>query len=222
DSVRPFMGKSKFEFRLFGRAYFGRKTEIELYGRELRGYVYVDLNRAARGAAAYERCAPEEVGEMGGFKRDWLSVRFGFFALVSTRDEQPGDMLASFLSALSLHAGLAEGGRGQLPDELWDAEAERGRILFSMLAESALGHVRRRMTDAGPLSAAAGGPAGDGRPDPAVLWERTQDLFCLDNGSGLALVDAPSPAAADCFALLGEKVPAALDLEAFRRKLGFR
>ena len=193
EEVRPYLGKSKFEFTYEGRTFFGRKVPLTLFGRSLFLYHYVDAERAARGLQEFTRCYPDEFESLGGFKKDWLANRFGYFVLVSSRDLTEEQLLADYCRQTAVYDRLAAIPKGA------SEPVRRGRILFACLQcclEQSISEVL----------------AGKGM-SCAELFAKTQALLCLASGSGTFLVETPSQEVSSCFELLDMKVPACVQAE---------
>ncbi len=207
EHVRPCMGRRRYEFSCAGRAYFGRRVEASLFGRQLGLCLYVDRDRAARGAAEFMRRHPGEHDELGGFRKDWLAARYGFFALLSNQDETPERVLEKALERVELHDGLLFPAAGRSRPAAGDACGDaRGGMFLDVVAAV----VRR-----GAAARAASGGMSLRR-----LLAALRSLRARAGGEGLMLVDTPDARVADCFALLGAAVPACLRLKDFRASLG--
>ncbi len=198
EYVRPYLGKAKFEFMLEGRRYFGRQIPFSLYGRNIYVTSYVDLERARQGFKEYNSLYPNEVSDLGGFKKEWLAGRFGYFALASSAPLPEKELLGTYLGHSRRYASFA----GLCPNG--SPAARRGAILFACIQDCINQAIRKTLA------------AQNSTPDE--LFAAVQPLFCLPSDTG-CLTDTPSDKARECFAILGMQVPACVSPEKFRQEL---
>ncbi len=199
EHVRPYLGKAKFEFSLEGRRYFGRQFPFSLYGRNIYVTLFVDLEKARQGFKEYSTLYPNEVSDMGGFKKEWLAGRFGCFALASSQPLPEKELLGTYLE---------ESRRYQYFASLMVAEPaaiRRGAILFACIQCCIEQGIRRTLEENGST--------------PGDLFAAVQPLFCLPSDTGMCLTDTPSDKAREFFAILGLQVPACVSPEKFRQEL---
>ncbi len=200
EYVRPFLGKAKFEFSLEGRRYFARQIPFSLYGRNVFITNFVDLEKARLRFKEYSTLYPNEVDDLGGFKKEWLASRFGYFALLSSAPLPEKELLGTYLEQSRRYeyfAGLCPGGQ---------PAAGRGAVLFASVQCCISQGIRTALAARNTT--------------PEELFAATRPLFCLPSDTGLCLTDTPSDKARDCFAVLGIQVPACVTPEKFRQELG--
>ena len=203
EHVRPYLGKAKFEFSLGGRRYFGRQIPFSLYGRNIYVTLFVDLERARQGFKEYSTLYPNEVGDMGGFKKEWLAGRFGCFALASSKPLPEQELLGTYLEQNRRYQHFAR----LSPAE--PAAIRRGAILFACIQCCTEQGIKRVLEEKGRT--------------PGELFAAVQPLFCLPtdtaSATGMCLTDTPSDKARESFAILGVQVPACVAPEKFRQEL---
>ena len=203
EHVRPYLGKAKFEFSLGGRRYFGRQIPFSLYGRNIYVTLFVDLEKARQGFKEYSTLYPNEVDDMGGFKKEWLAGRFGCFALASSKPLPEQELLGTYLEQNRRYQHFAR----LSPAE--PAAIRRGAILFACIQCCTEQGIKRVLEEKGRT--------------PGELFAAVQPLFCLPtdtaSATGMCLTDTPSDKARESFAILGVQVPACVAPEKFRQEL---
>ncbi len=199
EHVRPYLGKAKFEFSLEGRRYFARQVPFSLYGRNVYITHFVDLEKARLRFKEYSTLYPNEVDDLGGFKKEWLASRFGYFALLSSAPLPEKELLGTYLGQSRRYEYFAS-----LCHDCQPA-ARRGAILFASV---------QCLISQGIKSALAGH-----NTTPEEVFAAIQPLFCLPSDTDLCLTDTPSDKVRDCFAILGIAVPACVSPEKFRQEL---
>ncbi len=203
EYVRPYLGKARFEFSLEGRRYFGRQIPFSLYGRNIYVTIFVDFERARQGFKEYNTLYPNEVSDLGGFKKEWLASRFGCFTLVSSQPLPEQELLGTYLEQSRRYQYFASLCHAK------SATIRRGAILFACIQCCIEQGIRRTM---------------EGKDStPEELFAAVQPLFCLpaDTASDtvMCLTDTPSDKARECFAILGIQVPACVSPEKFSQEL---
>lgn len=201
EYVRPYLGRARFEFSLEGRRYFGRQIPFSLYGRNIYVTIFVDLERARQGFKVYSTLYPNEVGDLGSFKKEWLASRFGCFALASSQPLPEQELLGTYLEQSRRYQSFAS----LCPAE--PAAIRRGAILFACIQCCIEQGIRRTLEEKDST--------------PEELFAAVQPLFCLpsDTDTGMCLTDTPTDKTRECFAILGIQVPACVSPEKFRQEL---
>ncbi len=83
------MANAKHEFIRAGHTYFAKRYETEVLAVPVHAYVYVDRDNALLGSRNWRLNHEEEYERMTDAEKNWLSVRFGFFVLISTEARGP-------------------------------------------------------------------------------------------------------------------------------------
>ena len=206
EHVRPCLGKARFEFSLEGRRYFGRQIPFSLYGRNIYVTIFVDPERARQGFKEYSTLYPNEVSDLGGFKKEWLASRFGCFALASSQPLPEQELLGTYLEQSRRYQYFAS----LCPAE--PAAIRRGAILFACIQGCIEQGIRRTLEEKDS--------------SPEELFQAVQPLFCLPtdttstaSDTGMCLTDTPTDKARESFAILSIQVPACISPEKFRQEL---
>lgn len=72
------------------------RKEIELFGQKEYAYIYVDQYNALKCFSDYLSEHEDEYAELKVKDKDWMTVKFGYFVLVSNLDLSPKDLLTEY------------------------------------------------------------------------------------------------------------------------------
>ena len=206
--VKGQVGRGKYAFARGGHAYFGRAFDRELFGVPARLFVYVDKENALARHRQLMAESPERWEAMSPSEKDWEASRGGFFVLVSCGgpDEGPAEALDRYHSRTEVESVFKTSKEyiGLLPLSKWSDLTVRGKILHDTIATIALLQVRRAMAAAGATWSVSD------------LWGKSSALMCYRSGGSL-MVETPTKQVRERWGALGVKVPAKVDVGAFRK-----
>ena len=77
--------------------YFGYRKPIELFGQPLYTYVYADHKHAMQRFRDYLIDHQEEYEALENHEKDWYTVKFDYFVLISNIDNSGGTAHSVFL-----------------------------------------------------------------------------------------------------------------------------
>lgn len=204
---RTALDKGKYRFVRGGHVYFGKKKEIELFGQRIFAYVYVDKHNALQRERDYMLNHPDEYGVLKDKDRDWLSVRFGYFVLLSNRELEPAELLTEYFGRTDIEGVIKTSKEylGLLPLSKWTVDTVRGKILHDIIDTIIYLNLRKAIDRKGISVSEVTG--------------RTQSLMCIKNRHGEILVETPGKKVREYYQLFGEIVPASLKISDFRKKI---
>lgn len=205
--VKGQVNRGKYAFVRAGHTYFGRHFEREVQGAACHLYVFVDKDNALSCLRQTMSERPEEYGAMLERDKDWEQVRGGYFVLISNMEEMtPKQALDAYFGRMEIEQVFktAKDHLRLLPLSKWSEQAMRGKILHDVICTAALLDVRKAIA------------AADRGWSPTDLWGKTSSLMCFRNGPSLVL-ETPSRQCRQRFEALGYKVPAKVDVAAYRR-----
>ena len=109
--VKDLIGKGKYAFVRKHHAYFGIKKKIELFEKPVYAYVYVDQYNALKRFSDYLVDHEDEYAELKVKDKDWYTVKYGYFVLISNIDTSPKDLLSDYygrtdISSLKLRRSI--------------------------------------------------------------------------------------------------------------------
>ncbi len=204
---RPSLDKGKYRFVRGGHVYFGKRKEIVLFGEKVYAYVYVDKHNALQRERNFMLDHPDEYDAMKDKEKDWLSVRFGYFVLLSNKKLTPAELLTDYFGRTDIEGVIKTSKEylGLLPLSKWTVDTVRGKILCDIMNTIIFLNMRKTLDDSG-LSV-------------SEITGRTQSLMCFRNKHGEILVETPNKKVKAYYKLLGEAIPASLKISDFRKKV---
>ena len=204
---RTSLDKGKYRFVRGGHVYFGKRKEIDLFGEKVYAYVYVDRHNALQRERNFMLDHPDEYAAMKDKEKDWLSVRFGYFVLLSNKNLTPAELLTDYFGRTDIEGVIKTSKEylGLLPLSKWTVDTVRGKILSDIMNTIIFLKMRKALDDSG-LSV-------------SEITGRTQSLMCFRNKHGEILVETPNKKVKAYYKLLGETIPASLKISDFRKKV---
>ena len=204
---RTSLDKGKYRFVRGGHVYFGKRKEVDLFGEKIYAYVYVDKHNALQRERNFMLDHPDEYSAMKDKEKDWLSVRFGYFVLLSNKRLTPAELLTDYFGRTDIEGVIKTSKEylGLLPLSKWTVDTVRGKILSDIMNTIIFLGMRKALDDSG-LSI-------------SEITGRTQSLMCFRNKHGEILIETPNKKVKAYYKLLGETVPAYLKISEFRKKV---
>ena len=197
------MSNAKYEFIRQGHTYFGKHIETEVFGFKMHAYVYVDKDNALEGSRNYRLNHSMEYEKMTDKEKNWYSVRFGFFILLSTELKEADEKLDDYFGRTRIENVFKTSKEylDLLPLSKWSDLTVRGKLLSDIITTIALLQLRSRLSGPGIST--------------NKLIGKTQSLMCMKKRDGTILVEVPNKQAKEFYQKLKVKVPASLDLEKY-------
>ena len=201
------LDKGKYRFVRGGHVYFGKRKEIEIVGEKIFAYVYVDKHNALQRERNYMLDHPEEYAALKDKEKDWMSVRFGYFVLLSNRKLELVDLLTEYFGRTDIEGVIKTSKEylGLLPLSKWSVDTVRGKILSDIINTIVLLNMRKALDESG-LSV-------------SEVTGKAQSLMCFRNKHGEILIETPNKKVKTYYKLIGETIPASLKIKDFRRKV---
>jgi hypothetical protein len=193
------IGKGKYEFVQRHHAYFGKKIPVEIFGQREYAYVYVDHNNALRRYSEYLLDHEEEYASMKDKDKDWYTVRFGYFVLLSNIDTNPAELLKEYFSRTTIEMVFKTQKEylDLLPLSKWSDQTVRGKILSDVINTVVLLSFRKAVNEGGYST--------------SEIIGATQSLMCFRNRDGMVTVETPGKKVRQYYKLAGIEVPAHVD-----------
>lgn len=194
--------KGKYQFIRKDHTYFGRKKKITLFGKyEEYAYVYVDHNNALLRFRNYLEEHEEEYVAMKDKDKDWMTVKYGYFVLLSNIDTTPEDLLYRYFCRTEIETVFKTSKEylELLPLSKWTDQTVRGKILHDIIDTIVLLLVRKEMEAVGIST--------------SRLFGKTQSLMCFKNHNEEAIVEVPNKKVKEYYKLLEISIPNYVDLK---------
>lgn len=201
--LKPQIGKGKYEFVQRRHAYFGKKVEIEIFGQKEYAYVYVDHNNALKRYSEYLLDHEDEYLSMKDKDKDWYTVKFGYFVLVSNIDTSPAELLNEYFSRTSIEMVFKTQKEylDLLPLSKWTELTVRGKILSDVINTIVLLSFRKQIKEGGYST--------------SEIFGAAQSLMCFRNKNGTVTVETPAKKVKQYYKLSGIEIPAHVDTKKY-------
>ena len=198
--VKDLIGRGKYEFVRKHHAYFGYRKEIELFGQREYAYVYVDQYNALKRFSDYLSEHEDEYAEMKVKDKDWMTVKYGYFVLVSNMDMTPKDLLSAYFGRTDIEVVFKTGKEylDLLPLSKWTDLTVRGKILHDIINTICLLEIRKALMQSGR--------------SVSEIIGRCQSLMCYRNSKGVVTVETPSKQVKEYYRLFRMEAPAHINL----------
>lgn len=201
------IGKGKYEFVQRRHAYFGKKVPVEVFGQQEYAYVYVDHNNALKRYSDYLLEHEEEYLSMKDKDKDWYTVRYGYFILLSNINTSPAELLKEYFSRTTIEMVFKTQKEylDLLPLSKWTDLTVRGKILSDIINTIVLLSFRKEVKEGGYSTSEIIGAA--------------QSLMCFRNRDGMVTVETPGKKVKQYYKLSGIEVPAHVDTGKYIRNV---
>ena len=208
--VKDLIGKGKYAFVRKHHAYFGIKKKITLFENPIYAYIYVDQYNALKRFSDYLVEHEDEFDELKVRDKDWYTVKYGYFVLVSNIDATPKELLSEYFCRTEIEVVFktAKEYLDLLPLSKWTDATVRGKILHDIIDTTAVLLLRKSMRQSG-LST-------------SEIIGRCQSLMCCRKKDGTITVETPSKQVKEYYGLLGLSVPAHVKEDTCKKKIGLK
>lgn len=198
--VKDLIGKGKYAFVRNHHIYFGFRKEIELFGQSEYAYIYVDQYNALKRFGDYLSEHEDEYIGMKVKDKDWMTVKYGYFVLVSNVDLSPKELLTEYFGRTDIEVVFKTSKEylDLLPLSKWTNQTVRGKILHDIISTICLLELRKQLLPSGR--------------SVSEIIGRCQSLMCFRNNKGIVTVETPSKQVKEYYKLLHTEVPAHVDL----------
>ena len=201
--VKDLIGKGKYAFVRKNHTYFGLRKEIDVFGQQEYAYVYVDQNNALKRFGEYLVEHEEEYASLKAKDKDWMTVKYGYFVLLSNRDLTPKELLSEYFGRTDIEVVFKTSKEylDLLPLSKWTDQTVRGKILHDIINTIALLLFRKKLKQSGRSS--------------SEIFGKCQSLMCYRNNKGMVTVETPNKQVKEYYHLFGLDVPAHVDLKSY-------
>ena len=205
--VKDLIGKGKYAFVRKHHAYFGIQKRIQLFGQDMYAYVYVDQYNALKRFSDYLVEHEDEYETLKAKDKDWLTVKYGYFILVSNINMAPREMLSEYFGRTNIECVFKTGKEylDLLPLSKWTDETVRGKILQDIVSMTGFLMLRKSMAGSG-LSI-------------SEIFGKCQSLMCFRNSQDTVTVETPCKQVKAYYKLFNMEVPAHVKVNDIRRKI---
>ena len=201
--VKDLINRGKYAFVRKHHAYFGFRKEIELFGHREYAYIYVDQYNALKRFSDYLSEHEEEFAELKLKDKDWMTVKYGYFVLISNRDLTPKELLSEYFGRTDIEVVFKTSKEylDLLPLSKWTDQTVRGKILHDIIDTIVLLMIRKSLKHSGKST--------------SEIFGKCQALMCNKNSRGIVNVETPSKHAKEYYKLLQITIPPYVELSKY-------
>jgi|LFRM01.1.fsa_nt_gb hypothetical protein len=207
DQMRTLIGKGKYAFVRKRHTYFGHRKRIDLFGYPMYAYVYVDQQNALQRFRDYLIEHQDEYDAMKNTEKDWYTVKFGYFVLISNLDLTPAELLTAYFERTEIESVFKASKEylGLLPLRKWTDQTVRGKILHDTINTIVLLDMRKQFLDSGISINEISG--------------KTQSLMCRRDNHGRVYVETPNKKTKEYYNLMDVQIPSMVRVDQFKNKI---
>lgn len=201
--VRDLISKGKYAFVRKHHAYFGIRKEIELFGQKEYAYIYVDKYNALKRFSDYLTEHEEDYEDLKVKDKDWMTVKYGYFVLVSNLSMTPKDLLSEYYGRTDIEVVFKTSKEylDLLPLSKWSDITVRGKILHDIINTICLLLIRKELVHSGRST--------------SEIIGKCQSSMCHRNSKGMVTVQTPNKQVKEYYKIFGESIPAHIDLHKY-------
>ena len=201
--VKDLINRGKYAFVRKHHAYFGFRKEIELFDHHEYAYIYVDQYNALKRFSDYLSEHEEEFAGMKLKDKDWMTVKYGYFVLISNRDLTPKELLSEYFGRTDIEVVFKTSKEylDLLPLSKWTNQTVRGKILHDIIDTIVLLLLRKSLKQSGRST--------------SEIFGRCQGLMCSKNSRGIVSVETPNKQAKEYYKLFQTPIPAHVEMSKY-------
>ena len=177
------MNRGKYIFVRRGHTYFGDKEEVKVFGKHFFAFVYVDQENALSGFHNYLDNHSTDYEALLNRDKDYYTVKFGYFVLLSNTDNSPEGTLDEYFGRTDIESFFKTSKEhlGMLPLRKWSETTIRGKLLFDIISTIVYLELRKSLKES-TISVSS-------------MIGKTQSLMCLCDAKGNVTVETPTKGA---------------------------
>lgn len=204
--VKDLIGKGKYAFVRRHHTYFGKRIKIDVFGYPMYAYVYVDRNNALRRFSDYLLEHQEEYDALKMSEKDWMTVKFGYFVLLSNIDAAPDELLTLYFGRTEIEKVFKTSKEylNLLPLSKWTDLTVRGKLLHDIIDTIIYLMLQKKLTKPGISM--------------SELLGKCQSLMCRKS-NGQVHVETPNKQVRQYYKYLDMKIPAHIKLDSYLRQI---
>lgn len=143
-------------------------------------YVYVDQNNALQGFQKYCLENEDDYENMKDKDKDWYTVKFGYFVLISNKEETPEELLTEYFERTQIESVFktSKDDLKLLSLSKWTNQTVRRKILYNIINTIILLTIRKFTLSTGS--------------SVSSIIARAQSLMCCKTHDGYVNIETPS------------------------------
>lgn len=199
--------QAKYEIIREGHTYFGYRKEVTIFDCREYAYVYIDKDNALEGNRNYRKDHFEEYQKLTNEEKNWLSIKYGYFVLVSNKDLTPQQMLEEYYGRTNIETIFKTSKEylNLLPQSKWNTKTVLGKILNDIISTIIYLQLQKHLPQ---LNVSI----------PKLIG-KTQSLMCMKKQDGTIMVETPNKSVRLFYEDMGVKVPSSIDIQNFKNNI---
>ena len=149
----------------------------------------------------------EEFADMKLKDKDWMTVKYGYFVLISNRDLTPKELLSEYFGRTDIEVVFKTSKEylDLLPLSKWTDQTVRGKILHDIINTIVLLLLRKSLKQSGRST--------------SEIFGRCQSLMCSKNSRGIVSVETPNKQVKEYYKLFQIPIPAHVEMSKYIRSI---
>ena len=145
----------------------------------------------------------KEFAAMKDKDKDWMTVKYGFFILISNLETTPEKLLTSYFERTQIEIAFKTSKEylEMLPLSKWTDETVRGKILHDIIDTIIVLNLRKAVDSSGRSL--------------SEIYGKTQSLMCMLGRDQIVTVETPNKQVRNYYKLLNLEVPSHVDLKKY-------
>lgn len=198
---------AKYEFIRQSHTYFGYKKETEIFSKRINAYIYVDKDNALTLGRKNREKDEEAYNQLSMAEKNWHSVKYGYFVLVSNIDESPAAMLDEYFGRTSIETVFKTGKEylELLPLSKWNRTTVLGKLLSDTISTIVYLQLLKSLKEKGM--------------SVTKLLGSTSSLMCMKKKNHMIEVETPNKGTKSAYKNVGISIPSTFNLNHFCKTL---
>ena len=203
EQVKDKIHDASYFFVRDDHTYFGTRIKVNLWGYDEYAYVYVDHNNAVRSLSAFMKDHHEDFAKLSDDDKNWKSVSYGFFTILSNEVDSPRRMLDRYFCRTHIENVFKTSKEylDLLPLRKWSDQTVKGKILSDTISTILLLRIREKSPR---------------RISTTGLFGKLSSLMSFKKGNNI-IVETPNRQVKDLLALFALQAPAFVSLGDLRK-----
>jgi hypothetical protein len=170
-------------------------------------YIYVDKYNALHRLSSYLAEHEEEFSNMKIKDKDWLTVKYGYFVLLSNIDSTPKDLLSEYFGRTDIEQIFKTSKEylDLLPLSKWSDLTVRGKILHDVIGTIALLQLRKALCNTGIST--------------TEIFGKTQSLMCHRDLNENIIIETPCKQVKKYYNFLNVSIPSHIKIKQFSEQI---
>lgn len=207
NDTKNMIHNARHEFIRQSHTYFGYRKETEIFGKRINAHIYVDKDNALTLGRKNREKDEDAYNKLSMAEKNWHSVKYGYFVLVSNTDESPAAMLDEYFGRTSIETVFKTGKEylELLPLSKWNRTTVLGKLLFDTISTIVYLLLLRSLKEKGM--------------SVTKLLGSASSLMCMKKKDRMIEVETPNKGTKAAYKNVGISIPSTFMLNDFCKAL---